>query len=94
LRISIILFCLLIGLNSCEKRTEIEEYRITITSQQGMVLFEKEGQLDYYLDVKTFNGEAFANIYVRDLKNINIIYRVSGVGIQVEKEYLGLKPIN
>jgi hypothetical protein len=76
--------------NGCETKEEFETYRITITNQQGTVLFEREGQLDYTIYVKTFNGEAHADIYVYDRKNIRLIYQISGVGIQINKEYLEL----
>jgi hypothetical protein len=78
--------------SSCRLRTEFEIYRITIVNSQGIVLFEKEGRLGYSRNVKTFNGEAYADIYVEDRADYKIIYQVSGVGIQIMKEYIGSKP--
>jgi hypothetical protein len=79
--------------SSCEKRTGFEIYRITVTDRYGTVLFEKEGRLSYSNYVKSFKGEAYADIYVQD-QNYFTIYQASGSGVQVNKEYLGLTSEN
>jgi hypothetical protein len=75
--------------SSCRLREDYPIYHIIITNSQGIVLFEKEGILDYISQVKTFNGEAYANIRV--YTGGRTFYEISGVGIQVTKEYVGLK---